>query len=265
MQKKFLITIVMCFTIGVGQQALAWGVIGHRVVAEIAQRHLSKKAKKAIAELIGNEGLAYWANWSDFVKSDTTGKWKAADPWHYVNIAGNLPKQKFMDSLPLLKAPNLYGQIQALQADMKNTALPLQTRKEAFVFILHLVGDLHQPLHVGRAEDLGGNRISVYWFEKKTNLHSLWDNDLVTFQQYGYKEFADVLNVASKEQVTAWQSTPLSEWFYDTYQLANRVYATVSPEERLGFKYNYIFQQSLEQQLLKGGVRLAALLNQTFN
>jgi hypothetical protein len=235
------------------------------VVAEIAQRHLSKKAKKAIAELIGNEGLAYWANWSDFVKSDTTGKWKAADPWHYVNIAGNLPKQKFMDSLPLLKAPNLYGQIQALQADMKNTALPLQARKEAFVFILHLVGDLHQPLHVGRAEDLGGNRISVYWFEKKTNLHSLWDNDLITFQQYGYKEFADVLNVASKEQVTAWQSTPLSEWFYDTYQLANRVYATVSPEERLGFKYNYIFQQSIEQQLLKGGVRLAALLNQTFN
>ncbi|TAD82452.1 MAG: S1/P1 Nuclease [Bacteroidetes bacterium] len=265
MKKKLWLTVVFYVALAAGQQAMAWGVTGHRVVAEVAQRHLSKKAKKAIAELIGNQGLAYWANWSDFVKSDTTGKWKAADAWHYINISGNLSKERFLDSLPRIKAPNVYGQIQALQADVKNTTLSLQARREAFVFILHLVGDMHQPLHVGRAEDLGGNRIPVYWFDKKTNLHSVWDNDLVGFQQYGYKEFADVLNVATKEQVAGLQNGTLADWLYDTYQLANKVYSMAVPEERLGYKYNYIFQEPLEQQLLKGGLRLAALLNQTFN
>lgn len=264
MIKKFSAIVAFLMVFSAIQPAMAWGVIGHRVIAEIAQRHLNKKTKKAIAELIGKEGLAYWANWSDFVKSDTTGAWKMADPWHYVNIVGNLSKQTFTDSLPLLKSPNLYGQINTLLADMKNTNLPLQVRKNAFVFILHLVGDLHQPLHVGRAENLGGNRISVYWFEKKTNLHSLWDSDLVGFQQYGYSEYANVLDVKTRAEVEAIQQGQLSDWFYDSYSIANRVYATVSAEEKLGYKYNYMFQQTLDEQLLKGGLRLAAILNEAF-
>ncbi|NOT51034.1 MAG: S1/P1 nuclease [Chitinophagaceae bacterium] len=244
--------------------AFCWGVTGHRVVAEIAERHLSKKAKKGLKGLIGRENLAMWANWPDFIKSDTTGTWAMASKWHYVNIPGNLSKEVFVDSLRNLKGENLYTQIKAMTDQLKDESLTAEKRQIALRFLLHFVGDLHQPLHVGRAEDLGGNRINVSWFDKATNLHSVWDNSLVEFQQYSYTEYATVLDIVSEEQIAEWQNSALEDWFYDSYVLANKVYASVPADGKLGYKYNYIFQKDLDQQLLKGGVRLAKMLNEAF-
>jgi hypothetical protein len=84
----------------------------------------------------------------------------------------------------------------------------------------------------------------------------------VDFQQYSYTEYARVLDIAANEDVSAWQQSSLEEWFYESYTLANKVYASVPPDGKLGYKYNYIFQQDLDRQLLKGGVRLAELINQ---
>lgn len=245
--------------------AFCWGVTGHRVVAEIAQRHLSKKAKKELKKLIGRENLAMWANWPDFIKSDTTGTWSMASKWHYVNMPGNLSKEDFINGLQKLPGENLYTQIKAMAAQLKDESLSDEKRQIALRFLLHFVGDLHQPLHVGREEDQGGNKISVSWFDKQTNLHSVWDNSLVEMQQYSYTEYATVLDIASDEQVTEWQNSSLEDWFYDSYVLANKVYASVPADGKLGYKYNYIFQRELDQQLLKGGVRLAKMLNEAFD
>jgi S1/P1 Nuclease len=242
--------------------SFSWGVTGHRVVAEIAQRHLSGKAKKELRKLIGRESLAQWANWPDFIKSDTTHAWDMASKWHYVNIQGNLSKDEFMSKLQSLPGENLYTQIKAMAAQVKDKSLPQEKRQIALRFLIHFVGDLHQPLHVGREEDQGGNKISVTWFDKQTNLHSVWDNSLVEFQQYSYTEYAGVLDIASAEQVAAWQASSLEDWFYDSYTLANKVYASVPADGKLGYKYNYIFQQDLDRQLLKGGVRLAKVINE---
>jgi hypothetical protein len=148
-----------------------------------------------------------------------------------------------------------------MAAQLKDKSLSQEKRQIALRFLIHFVGDLHQPLHVGREEDQGGNRIKVNWFEKETNLHSVWDNSLVDFQQYSYTEYAAVLDIANGEQVLAWQNSSLEDWFYDSYILANRVYASVPADGKLGYKYNYIFQQDLDRQLLKGGVRLAKVIN----
>jgi len=240
-----------------------WGITGHRVVAEIAERHLSKKAKKELHELIGRQTLALWANWPDFIKSDTTHAWDHASKWHYVNMPGNLSKEEFISGLQKLPGENLYTQIKALSAQLKDRSLPDEKRQIALRFLIHLVGDLHQPLHVGREEDLGGNKISVTWFDRPTNLHSVWDNALVEDQKYSYTEYSAILDIASEEEVNAIQQSSLEEWFYDSYVLANKVYAMVPADGKLGYKYNYVFQRELDQQLLKGGLRLASLLNET--
>lgn len=242
--------------------AFSWGVIGHRTVAEIGQQHLSKKAKKELKKFIGKETLALWSNWPDFIKSDST--WEHASPWHYVNLPGHMEKDKFIEELKKLPGKNLYTQIQAMMVELKNKSLSAEQRRIALYFLIHFVGDLHQPLHVGREEDAGGNKIVVYWFERKTNLHSVWDNTLIEFQQYSYSEYARILDIKTTEQVKAWQSSSLEDWFYESHVLANSIYDASPNESKLGYKYNFQFQKILDEQVLKGGVRLAALLNQAF-
>jgi hypothetical protein len=244
------------------QYAFSWGLIGHRTCAEIAQQHLSKKARKELRKLIGQESLAWWSNWPDFIKSDSA--WNHASPWHYVDLPGYMEKEKFMEDLKKLPPKNLYTQIPAMIAELKDKSLSGEQRRNALYFLIHLVGDLHQPLHVGRDEDAGGNKIVVYWFDKKTNLHSLWDTMLIEFQQYSYSEYAKLLDIADPEKVKAWQSGSLEDWFYESHVLSDVVYDASPNEAKLGYKYNFQFQKILDEQLLKGGVRLAALLNQAF-
>jgi len=131
--------------------------------------------------------------------------------------------------------------------------------------LIHLVGDVHQPLHVGRPEDLGGNKIKVMWFNESKNLHQIWDEQLVQFQQLSYTEYASAINFTTKEQVTAWQLEPVSKWVYQSYQLAEKIYSDIKqPDQRLDYKYNYNYVTTLNLQLLKGGVHLAGLLNEIF-
>ncbi|OQY96926.1 MAG: S1/P1 Nuclease [Sphingobacteriales bacterium UTBCD1] len=239
-----------------------WGVTGHRVVAQIAQDHLTKRAKKELKTLFGRETLAEWSNWPDFIKSDTTNTWKHTSKWHYVDLPANLNKEEFIAALKSLPGENLYTQIQAMEKEVSDHSLSPDQRSTALKFLIHLVGDLHQPLHVGREEDQGGNKIKVTWFDKPTNLHAVWDEMLVNFQQYSYTEYANILNIASKEQVREWQDSSLEEWFYDSYLLANKIYARTPDGSKLSYRYNYIFMNDLNNQLLKGGLRLAKILNE---
>lgn len=241
---------------------MAYGTIGHRVVAEIAQRHLSRHAKKELKKLIGEEPLAYWANWPDFIKSDTTGKWKSASRWHYVDLPGNLDKTDFISQLKSLKGENLYTQIPAMEAQLKDKSLPKEQREIALRFLIHLVGDLHQPLHVGRDEDQGGNKIKVSWFGKPTNAHAVWDEALVDFQQYSYTEYATVLDVVNKDTAKSWVDEPMEDWFYESHEISDKIYAHTPENAKLSFGYNYLFVGDLNTELAKGGLRLAKILNE---
>lgn len=244
------------------QNAFAWGTIGHRVVAEIAENHLSLKAKKNLKKIIGNQKLAYWANWADFIKSDTTGVWKPTYSWHYLDLkpAKNFPD--FVKELKAAKGPNLYTQIKMLSEQIKNKNTSPKDRRIALIFLIHLMGDMSQPLHVGREEDLGGNKINVKFFNKPTNLHSVWDDKLIDFQKYSYTEFAQVLDTKSPKEVKKIQSGTLEQWLYETQQATNKIYADIKPDENLKYYYNYKFKDLLEYQLLSGGLRLAKILNE---
>lgn len=258
------IALVVIFFITSSGSLFAWGTTGHRVVAEIAERNLSRKAKRNIQKLIGNQSLAYWANWPDFIKSDPAMKF--SDTWHYVNVEGNLSHDDFMKELANSSEENLYKKALFLADQLKNNKnLDLKTKQQYLYYIIHMIGDGHQPLHVGRLEDLGGNKVTVEWFGSKTNIHSVWDSKLVDFDKYSFTEYATVLDLNDKKLKKELAEGTLADWIYDSYTIANKIYAEVKQNDDLSYRYHYLNKDILENQMLKGGVRLAKVLNEIYN
>lgn len=245
-------------------KAQAWGPIGHRVVAEIASNHLSAKAKKSIGGLIGRETLAMIANWPDFIKSDTTHRYDHTSKWHYVDFAGNISRSEFESELKNMKGENLYTQIQVASKQLKDPSLSKEKKIEALKWLVHLIGDLHQPLHVGRDEDQGGNKVNIFWFDRPSNLHRLWDEHLIEFQQYSYTEYTKILDIAAPAQVKSIQGGSLLDWLYESHVLSDKIYARTKDQEKLSYRYNFLFVNDLNNQLLKGGLRLASVLNSIY-
>ena len=187
---KFLFKLLFTVSILYSAEAYSWGIIGHRTIAEIAENHISNKSKRKLKKIIGKQNLAYIANWPDFVKSDTLNTYKETEVWHYVNVKSNQNFTEFEKSLKEINTPNLYNQIIKQKEIITNKNSSKDEKVVALKFLVHLMGDLHQPMHVGRAEDLGGNLIQLTFNRDQTNLHSLWDTKLVDYQRYSYKEFA---------------------------------------------------------------------------
>lgn len=257
LRNSVLIVALLSFNFG-----YSWGTTGHRVIAEIAENHLSEKSKRKLKKIIGDQKLAYWATWPDNIKSDTTGVWKTTERWHYVNVNSQGNIKQFTDSLKAEKGTNIYTQIKVLSDQIKDKKTTAQDREIALRFLIHLVGDAAQPMHVGRFADLGGNRIKLNYFGSPTNLHSLWDSKMVDFEKYSYTEYARVLDVKSKEEVKTIQLGTLEDWLYDSQKAANRIYANSKPDSNYSYDYNYKFQPLVERQLLYGGLRLAKILNE---
>lgn len=241
-----------------------WGLTGHRVVGEIAESYLTRKARTAIQEILGNESLGMASNWADFIKSDSNYNYLSS--WHYVDLKGGLNHEQVINILAPDTGINLYAKLNFVIRELKNKQLDKDKKIMYLRLLVHFVGDLHQPLHVGgRVEDQGGNRVRVLWFGDSTNLHSVWDEKLLEYQKLSYTEWAKVINHTTKEQRLAWQKEPVIEWFYESYQLAQPIYAEITrPNQRLSYRYNFDHIETINQQLLKGGVRLAGLLNEIF-
>lgn len=243
-------------------QSDAWGVLGHRIVAQIAQSYLTPKANIEIAKILGNESMAMGSNWADFIKSDSTMNYLSA--WHYVDVQQGLSYNDFQSYLKHDTATDAYTKINFLVKELKNKYSSADKKKMYLRLLIHIVGDIHQPMHVGNPGDRGGNDIKVSWLGAATNLHSVWDSRLIEFQQLSYTEYANAINFSIKAQRVICQKQPLGDWIYQTYQVADKVYNDIKPDEKLGFLYNYKFIDILNRQLLMGGIHLAGLLNEIF-
>ena len=149
------------------QFVFGWGKTGHRIVGEIAENYLTKNSKLQIKKLIGHHNLSRISNWADEIKSDP--KWDHAYDWHYCTIPDGEDYEKGKHK----------GQAVEKVFDFTKTLKDKKSTKEdkiiALKFLVHLIGDLHQPLHVGNGKDRGGNDVKVKWFGEATNLHNVWD------------------------------------------------------------------------------------------
>jgi len=246
------------------QEALAWGMTGHRVISEIAEKHLTKKTKKNIQKVIGNQTIAYWSNWPDFVKSDPDPKLQETGSWHFINAPANQTFEQYQAILKASPDNNLYKAYLRVKAEtMSNKDLTLTQKQQNLYFIIHLFADAHQPMHVGREEDLGGNKVEVMFFGKKTNIHRVWDSDLVDNEKYSYTEYARVLDIYSASEYKKYDVS-FEQALYESHQLANQIYADVEKNANLSYTYIYKYKYIMEEAMLKAGIRLAKQLNEIY-
>jgi len=256
--------------------ALAWGKTGHRVVAAIADTQLSGLARAHVREILGQgESLDEAANWPDEMRSDPAQFWqKTSTPWHYVTVNG-ITYDHAPSEGDALEALNHFKRVlQDPKADLADKQLALR-------FVIHIVGDLHQPLHVGKCCDRGANDVKVTWFGKPTNLHAVWDSALVDDEQLSFSELAAKLerHISDKQLIAWWDINP-RDWISESAEYRDSLYPTAAdmPKPKKGekvkkgqpvlpdlsYSYVYRFTPLMEQRLSQAGVRLAAYLNWVF-
>jgi len=258
----FKIVIVAIVLTYIPATAGAWGMLGHRIVGQIAENHLSAKARKALRAILGDENIAMASNWGDFIKSDPA--YNYLYNWHFVNLPEGLDRQGVNAFLDEEKTPNVYNKIPEMIAVLKDTESTADQKKMALRLLIHLVGDLNQPMHTARKDDLGGNKIYVTWFGEKSNLHKVWDESLIMYQELSYTEYAAAIDHPTKDQLNAWKNASLKDFVYGSYEACNKIYAKTKAEDKLSYKYNFDFVGLLNEQLLKGGICLANILNETY-
>lgn len=261
--KKIFLVGLLCLGLNyLPLQSFAWGMTGHRVVGEIADHYLKAKTRKAIKRILGYESLAMSANWGDFIKSDSA--FNHLYNWHFVNLPAGLDYNGVSAVLDAEQEPNVYNKILAMSALLKEGNASLTEKQLALRMLVHMIGDLHQPMHTARKDDLGGNRVSVLWFNQKSNLHRVWDDQLISSQDLSFSEYTKAINFVEKDQLRAWQNTSLKQVVFESYTICNAIYAQTPANGNLSYRYIYDWLGIANQQMLKGGVRLAQTLNDIF-
>jgi len=246
----------------------AWGVLGHRAVARIAENHLSAAAKREVARMLGPETMPLVSTWPDEIRSDP--QYSSTAPWHYLNVATGLDFSAFAAQLtaaPAAPAPaptNAYTALQQVRKDLKDPKKTADEKLFALKFLVHLVGDVHQPLHVGHADDRGGNNIMTSWRGRDANLHSIWDGDLVEYPGFTFTEMAAAYDHATPAQIKQWQKDDVATWLFESYQLCTPIYASATANPKFDYHFYPTFGPVVEQQILKAGIRLAGVLNEIF-
>jgi hypothetical protein len=237
-----------------------WGKTGHRTTGEIAQQHLSNKAKKAITDLLEGHSLAYVANYADDIKSDAD--YRKYGPWHYVNID---PDKTEYDRAEANKGGDLVQAIEKAVRVLKDKNSSREEKQFHLKMLVHWLGDLHQPFHVGRSADKGGNDIQVRWFGEGSNIHRVWDSQMIDSYQMSYTELTQNRDKISRSEIKAIEAGELLDWVYESRELANELYDSVDIGEKLGYEYMYKWFPTVRQQLQKGGIRLAKILNDIYS
>jgi hypothetical protein len=257
---KKLLLIVAVFYLPL--QSMAWGTQGHRICGQIANNYLTPQARKAIEAILGNESIAMASNWADFIKSDPT--YSYLSPWHYIDFDKAYSYPEMVEYLNHDVNVDAYTKLNFLIAELKKTDLSKENKLLYLRMLIHIIEDVHQPMHTAHTDDKGGNDFKVNWFSTPTNLHSVWDSQLIDFQQLSYTEYATWINHSTLAQRTAWQKEPISQWLFESNQIAEKLYTEIKPGDTLNYKYNFTHIEIVNQQLLKAGVRLAGILNTIF-
>ena len=250
--------VVLCLVL-ISSQSFGWGKIGHRVVGEISDSYLSTKAKLEIKKLLMNETLAQVSVWPDFIKSNKELRDKY-NHYHYMNLekGDSIEKRSYIN-----KKGDILSAISLFTKQLRNKKNFVEDRVIALKFLVHLIGDIHQPLHVAKKSDKGGNDIELSWFGKKTNLHAVWDDHLIQMEELSYTEYTKLINHASQKEIKEWQMSDAKIWAEESNSYLDKVYK-YRVEKYWEYSYSYDHIKYLNSRLLKAGVRLAGHLNNVF-
>ncbi|MEZ3525407.1 MAG: S1/P1 nuclease [Muribaculaceae bacterium] len=255
--KHFLISAAM---LSLSLAAFGWGQKGHDTVVYIAENHLTDATKAAVDSLFDGKSPVYWANWLD--NASHTPEYAYTKTWHYKNVDAD----RTYDDMPANPAGDAIGAIKQQIEILSNPATTKPEAQLALKILIHVVGDMHQPMHMGHATDLGGNRTKVKFFGRDTNLHSIWDSNLVeSAHKWSYTEWQQQLDrLSPEEEVLVVQGT-VDDWGRETIEITRDVYNFFQPGLNVSYDQVAYWAPTIEQQLLRGGLRLAHVLNTIYD
>ncbi len=243
------------------QEGLAWGPAGHRIVGHIAEMNLEPRVFKTIQQEFNIKHLANIATWADAVRKSGV----QPDILHYTNIAAGHRTYNQRRDCPRRRC--VTEKIVEYEQTLQSSAASPKMRKEAFRFLVHLVADVHQPMHLGNEKDRGGNKITVLFGNKPTNLHRVWDHDLLFLKGKTQAQFARYLNAAiTAENQKRWRGGTPEEWSNEARALVLDYGYPLQFARGRELSLDYIRQGRtiVEEQLQRAGIRLAGMLNRLF-
>ena len=239
---------------------LAWGPKGHDTVACIAENHLSKKALQRVTEILDGHSLVYVANWMD--NASHTDEYAYTKTWHYVNVD---PEEGTYANSKLEIAGDVVTAVNTIIDNLKSGELTPEEERVQLMMLVHLVGDMHCPMHAGHKSDRGGNGTRVRYFGRDMKLHAVWDSEIVeSAHRWSYSEWQEQIDrVSAIEQQSIAAGTP-NDWVEESVIIANDIYTISTTGSNLSYDYVSYYAPVVEQQLLKGGIRLAAILEDIY-
>ncbi|MEK9517418.1 MAG: S1/P1 nuclease [Flavobacteriaceae bacterium] len=235
-----------------------WGRTGHQVVGALAQQYLTPKAQKEVDGLLDGVSLVSISNYGDEIKSNP--KYKAFRPWHYIN----LPLDESYANAKKNPKGDVVMAIKKCIVKVKDREAPKSERAFYLKLLVHFIGDLHQPMHVGRKEDRGGNDIRLRWLGRSSNLHRLWDSHLIDSHGMNAAQLLGDLEELSPKLIKEIQNQSLEQWVNESQALAKIIYENTPSNSKLGEEYQSRYMPLLKIQLQRGGLRLAGQLNEIF-
>lgn len=251
---KRLWLFVLCA--GSLQAVFGWGQKGHDVTAYIAECNLTPEAAQEVDRILNGHSPVYYANWLD--NASHTPEYDYTRTWHYANI----DEGHTYETMVKEPAGDVVTAVTDLVAKLKSGALSPEKETEALKMLVHLVGDMHCPMHAGHQSDLSGNRIPMTFFGRPTNLHSIWDTSLPeAAHKWSYTEWQNQIDRLSDDEATLIESGTPKEWFMETAELSKAIYEETPEGTNVSYDYVDKFMPLIEQQFVKGGHRLAKLLN----
>ncbi|MBP3482360.1 MAG: S1/P1 nuclease [Alistipes sp.] len=252
--------LVLSLMLSAALQSFGWGQKGHDVIAYIAECNLAPEAYAKVVKALGGHSLVYYSNWLD--NASHTPEYAYTKTWHYANVDKGLTYA----TMPKTKRGDVVTAVTDLSAKLKAGGLNAETEELYLKMLIHLVGDMHCPMHAGHLSDLGGNKVFVKYFGSKRKLHSVWDTALVeSAHKWGYTEWQFQLDrLTDGEKVSASEGTP-TDWFNQTQEICTEIYESTPAKSDLSFDYIAKYTPVIEQQFLRGGYRLARLLNDIYS
>ncbi|QOJ36874.1 MAG: S1/P1 nuclease [Nitrospira sp.] len=240
----------------------AWDATGHAIVAMLAEERLTPSARAAVTTLLDGQSMVDVASWPDQIRNQQTA------PWHYVNI--EIDETQFEPARHCPDRQCVVGQIERFRETLADPSINSTKRQKALKYLVHFVGDLHQPLHAGQNHDRGGNDVKVEFlgktvnpFTKKPwNLHQVWDNGLLDQYATNAKQaVAQIDRYLTAQNETQLGSGSVVEWAMQSHDQARDHAYAFGEDRKLDEPYVKQALPIVESQLARAGVRLATLLN----
>ena len=235
-----------------------WGSTGHRALAEVASFYLTENAKNKINEILDGETIVTVSMYADDIRSDN--RYDKYYDWHFINMELD---EDYEDAVPSEKG-DVFIAINKCLDILESDSLTDSDKSFYLKLLIHFIGDLHQPMHIGRYEDRGGNRVYVKWFGRNSNLHRVWDSEMINGYNMSYSELAKNLSTPENLEIE-FERDDIIDWVNETHSYTRKIYNDVSIDDNLGYEYQYQNFQIVRELILKGGMRLASVLNYLFD